>query len=123
VDISVLVVDDDAGFRGLALRILRASGFRVIGEAESCATGMAAALALRPSALLVDVRLPDGDGVTLARALAALPWQPRILLTSSDGDAAAHVAASAGGALAFVPKADLPNAPLPRLLGEEWQGP
>jgi DNA-binding NarL/FixJ family response regulator len=116
VQTSVLVVDDDAGFRSLALRILRASGFTVIGEAEDCAAGMAAALDLRPHAILVDVRLPDGDGITLARALAALPWGPRILLTSSDGDAAAEVAGSDGDALRFVPKGDLPNAPLPALL-------
>ena len=39
------------------------------------------------SAGLVDVELPDGDEVTLARELAALPWRPRVVLTSVNGTA------------------------------------
>jgi CheY-like chemotaxis protein len=63
--------------------------------------------------------LPDGDGITLARELAALPWRPRIVLTSIDGEITTDEAARSAGARAFVTKADLPNAPLARLLGEE----
>ena len=37
------------------------------------ATGLAATTELRPDAVLVDVGLPDGDGIALARELAALP--------------------------------------------------
>jgi len=116
----VLVVDDDAGFRGVALRILQGCGFRIAGEADSCATGMSAALDLQPPAILVDARLPDGDGVALARAMLALPWSPRVLLTSTDGDVAAQVENShEGRSLPFVAKADLPNAPLTALLDGE----
>jgi FixJ family two-component response regulator len=117
VETSVLVVDDDPGFRGVALRILQGCGFHIAGEADSCATGMSAALDLRPAAILVDARLPDGDGLVLARALLALPWAPRVVLTSTDGDVAAQVEDARGGRwLPFVAKADLPNAPLTRLL-------
>jgi CheY-like chemotaxis protein len=77
---AVLVVDDDPVFRSLARRTLIAEGLVVVGEAESVATAMAAAHALRPDAVLVDVGLPDGDGVALARALTALPWRPRVVL-------------------------------------------
>jgi DNA-binding response OmpR family regulator len=117
VSISVLVVDDDAGFRGIALRILQSAGFAIAGEADSCTTGMAVALDLRPPAILVDARLPDGDGVALARSLRELPWRPTVLLTSSDGDVAAQAAvADIGGPVPFVAKADLPNAPLGQML-------
>jgi DNA-binding NarL/FixJ family response regulator len=67
--------------------------------------------------VLVDVELPDGNGVALARELVALPWQPRVVLTSIDGDAANDGDVRRVGAIAFVNKADLPNAPLARLLG------
>jgi CheY-like chemotaxis protein len=117
VKIPVLVVDDDAGFRSLAVRILRASGLHVMGEAATCAAGLAAAHELRPPAILVDVRLPDGDGIALARELRELPWRPRVLLTSSDPDVAADLASADGAPVAFVPKADLASAPLWRLLG------
>jgi DNA-binding NarL/FixJ family response regulator len=116
---SVLVVDDDPQFRELAGRLLAASGLSVVGEAGTVATALAAAARLRPTAVLVDVELPDGDGVTLARELAALPWRPRIVLTSIDGAITTSDAARGIGAAAFVDKADLPNAPLARLLGGE----
>jgi len=113
----VLIVDDDDAFRGLALRILRSSGFDVVGEAATSASGMAAALELRPDAMLVDIRLPDGSGVDLARAFVRLAWTPRVLLTSSDIDAAGEIGASSDRwPLAFVAKDQLPNAPLTILL-------
>ena len=114
---SVLVIDDDQVFRALARRILADCGLSVAGEAGSVAAGRAAAAELRPQAMLVDVMLPDGDGATLARELAALPWAPRVLLTSSSVDAVDGEGIVHDGVVAFVPKADLPNAELDRLLG------
>jgi two-component system nitrate/nitrite response regulator NarL len=114
---SVLVVDDDPEFRELAGRLLAASGLTVVGEADGVAAALAAATRLRPSAVLVDVELPDGDGVALARELAALPWHPRIVLTSINGDITTADEAVGCGARAFVNKAELPHMPLARLLG------
>jgi DNA-binding NarL/FixJ family response regulator len=56
----------------------------VVGEADSVAAAREAAARLEPSAVLLDVELPDEDGITLARELAALPWRPRVVLTSID---------------------------------------
>lgn len=114
---SVLIIDDDAAFRALAVTLLRDVGLNVVGEAETAASGSEAAARLRPDALLVDVMLPDGDGVTLARELAALPWRPRVLLTSSSADAAGAEEVGRTGAIGFVPKHELPGAPLAHLLG------
>src|SRR4051794_10206491 len=116
---SVLVVDDDGDFRGLARRLLTALGLSVVGEAETTAAALKAAATLRPDAALVDVVLPDGDGMALARELVALPWRPRVVLTSTDADAASPEDVRASGADAFVPKQELPGAPLQRLLGGE----
>jgi CheY-like chemotaxis protein len=116
---SVLVVDDDPEFRRLAGRLLVGSGLTVVGEADSIAGGLAAALQLKPSAVLVDVELPDGDGLALVRELALLPWRPSIVLTSIDGEITTTGEAQLAGARAFVVKADLPDAPLAQLLGGE----
>jgi CheY-like chemotaxis protein len=116
---SVLVVDDDPEFRQLAGRLLAANGLSVVGEAGSVAAALAAAARLEPSAILLDVELPDGDGITLARELAALPWRPRIVLTSIDGGITTSEEARSVGARAFLNKADLPGAPLARLLGKQ----
>ena len=116
---TVLLVDDDPRFRALARRMLIAAGLGVVGEAGTAAAATAAALDLRPDTMLVDVGLPDKDGIALAGELTALPWRPRVLLTSTDPDAASADDVLRAGANGFVPKADLPNAPLMRLLTME----
>jgi len=107
---SVLVVDDDPVFRDLARRVLVAEGFVVVAEADTVAH------AVRPDAVLVDVGLPDGNGIALAGHLSVLPWRPRIMLTSTDPDAATAEDVRRSGAETFVAKHDLPNAPLVRIL-------
>jgi FixJ family two-component response regulator len=114
---SVLIVDDDPAFRRLARMLLAGFGLAVAGEAETVAAALAAAAALRPSAVLVEVNLPDGDGVALARELLALSWQPSVVLMSGDADVAMEHDVRCSGAAAFVPKDRLPDAPLDRLFG------
>jgi DNA-binding NarL/FixJ family response regulator len=114
---SVLVVDDDPAFRRLAGRMLAVFDLIVLGEAATVADGRAAAASLKPDAVLLDIRLPDGDGLALARELSDLPWSPRVLLTSSDAEAALPAEVERSGAVGFVPKDELPNAPLNHLLG------
>jgi DNA-binding response OmpR family regulator len=111
---KVLVVDDDPRFLSLAQRLLADAGVQVSGTAATVAEGLAAAQSLKPDAVLVDVELPDGNGVDLARELVALPWGPRVVLTSSDRDAVPGPRAD--GEPPFVPKEDLPSAPLRDLL-------
>jgi DNA-binding NarL/FixJ family response regulator len=113
---SVLIVDDDPAFRGLAGRMLAASGLSVAGEAGSVRQALEAANRLKPDAVLVDVGLPDGSGMDLASTLAALPWAPRVLITSSDENAATDGRGGSPARFAFVPKEELPNAPLQWLL-------
>ena len=109
---SVLLVDDDPAFCRLARRMLIAAGLVVVAVAAA----MVAARELRPDSALVDVGLPDGDGISLAGELRSLPFAPRILLTSSDVDAAGPEDVARCGAAGFVPKADLPSVALARLL-------
>jgi DNA-binding NarL/FixJ family response regulator len=92
-------------------------GIAVVGSAASAAEALAVARDLRPQAVLVDVGLPDRDGIELAHELATLPWQPRIVLISSDSDTALRLPdGSTGKRFAFVPKAQLPSVPLLDLL-------
>jgi DNA-binding NarL/FixJ family response regulator len=115
----VLVVDDDPDFRGLAARIIGAVGTVSVDEVGCVGGAQKSAMARRPRAVLVDIGLPDGDGITLARWLVALPWRPHVVLTSSDPDAASPEDVVASGANAFVPKEELPTAPLHQLLALE----
>jgi DNA-binding NarL/FixJ family response regulator len=116
---SVLVVDDDPTFRELAGRLLKAAGLKVVGEAGSAAMAITSAEAMKPDAALVDVDLPDRDGIALAQELTALPWRPRVVLTSVDPDAAGPDDVRRSGALAFMHKAELANGTLRRLLSAD----
>jgi DNA-binding NarL/FixJ family response regulator len=117
---SFLVIDDDPGFRDVAGRLLAERGLTVIAQVGTVAGAIAVAERLRPSAALVDVGLPDGDGVDLAAMLARLPWHPRVLLVSSVPDASTPAEARAAGAVGFLVKSELPTNDLRRMLaGEE----
>jgi DNA-binding NarL/FixJ family response regulator len=113
--LSVLLIDDDPGFRVLARRAIATTGMSVIGEAGTAEAGATAARDLKPDVMLVDVGLPDGDGITLAHQLSALPWGPRVVLTSVDPDAASPDEVTRSGAAGFIPKHDLPGRGLKML--------
>lgn len=103
----VLIVDDDARFRALARALLERSGYTVAGEVADGEQALDAARRLRPDAALVDVQLPDTDGVTLARQLVEGDRGLRIVLTSTDPTLVAPAALAESGARAFVPKDEL----------------
>ena len=63
---SILLVDDDPAFRELAGRFLADIGLRVTAQAGTVAAAQAMAEEVRPDAALVDIELPDGDGIALA---------------------------------------------------------
>ena len=112
----MVIGEDDVLLREGIARILEAFGLAVAGEADTAASAMSAADALRPDAVLVDVGLPDRDGIALAGDLTALPWRPRVVLTSSNAEAATATEVRRSGAEAFIPKNELPSAALGELL-------
>jgi CheY-like chemotaxis protein len=114
---GVLVVDDDSSFRDLARRFLEQAGVLVAGEASSVCAARAAAQQLKPEAVLLDVGLPDGDGMTLAGELTMLPWRPRIVLTSCDASVGSDEAVERSGAAAFIPKDKLGDGAIRALVG------
>jgi DNA-binding NarL/FixJ family response regulator len=116
MDQSVLLVDDDPTFRELAGRFLTDAGITVTAQADTAAEAIAVAEATKPDAVLVDVDLPDGDGIALAATLTTLPWRPRVVLTSVDPDAAGPEDVRRSGARAFLSKDKLANGTLLGLL-------
>ena len=104
---SVLIVDDDRGFGRAATEMLADRGYRVLGQATTVAEALASCDELGPDAVLLDVRLPDGDGVSLAETLRARPDRPRVLLTSTDRQAVSPALLRHSGANGFLPKAEL----------------
>jgi DNA-binding NarL/FixJ family response regulator len=102
---TVLLVDDHELIRqGLRRAFERTDDFTVIGEAGSVAEAVAAANAHQPDVVVVDVRLPDGNGLDVARSLRANNDSVGIVvLTMYAGDEQLFGALEAG-ASAFVAK-------------------
>ncbi len=107
---TILIVDDNAGFRLQARALLEADGFDVVGESSDGISGLAAARALRPDLVLLDIGLPDVEGFDVARQLAVDGPPPLVVLTSSR-EAAAYGPRLAGAlVLGFLPKDELSGA-------------
>ena len=102
---TVLLVDDHELIRqGLRRAFERDAEFQVVGEAGSVSEATRLAGALRPDVVVIDVRLPDGSGLELARGLrAAREDVGLVVLTMYAGDDQLFAALDAG-ASAFVPK-------------------
>jgi len=101
----VLVVDDSASIRAAARRLLAPYGADVL-EAGTCARGLAVARAAEPDVVLLDLGLPDGDGLTVCRALRADPDRahvPVAVITGGD-PTLHHLRALEAGADDFVSK-------------------
>ncbi|MGW4697540.1 response regulator [Kitasatospora cineracea] len=113
--VTVFLLDDHEVVRRGVKDLLEAEpDLEVVGEAGSCAQALARVPALRPRVALLDVRLPDGDGVTVCRELRdRMPELACLMLTSFDDDDAlldAIMAGAAGYVLKQVKGADLVSA-------------
>jgi len=112
--LSVLIVDDHAGFRASARKLLEGEGFEVVGEAGDGATALRAARDLAPDLLLLDVALPDVSGYEVASRLAGEP--PRVVLVSSRDQQDLGRRVLESGALGFIPKDRLTGEAIHALL-------
>jgi DNA-binding NarL/FixJ family response regulator len=109
---SVLIVDDDPRFRLSARELLAGRGYEIFGEAGSAREACAAMAKGTPDAVLLDVNLPDADGIDLAAELRGSHPAVRVLLTSSDPGGAPRPLVERSGARGFVAKTQLALADL-----------
>jgi DNA-binding NarL/FixJ family response regulator len=97
--IRVVIVDDQAMMRGAFRTILESSGVEVVGEAASGDEAVETVRRLRPDVVLMDVRMPGGDGLSATRSLGdAAPSARVLVLTTFDLDDYVDGALRAGAA-------------------------
>jgi len=110
----VVIVDDEAIFREAARRCLTARGYHVVAEADCAASAVEAVQRHEPDAMLVDVRLGDGDGFAVCDAVTRVRPHLAVLLTSTEN--CEHLIESCG-ARGFILKHHLADVDF----GRFWQ--
>jgi two-component system response regulator RegA len=102
-DKSLLIVDDDAPFRQRLAQAMEKRGFVVVA-AESVAAGIEAARARPPAYAVVDLKLGDGNGLEVVKALREVRADTRIVVLTGYANIATAVAAVKTGAVDYLAK-------------------
>ena len=103
LDRSLLLVDDDKPFLTRLSRAMEARGFDV-RAADSVETGSASARALPPAFAVVDLRLGDGNGLTIIEAIREKRPDAKIIVLTGYGNIATAVTAVKLGAVDYLAK-------------------
>jgi DNA-binding NtrC family response regulator len=101
--ISVLVVDDELLIRKSLSKVLRARGYQV-ELASTAAEGLEKAGAARPQVMILDMRLPDSDGLSVLRRVREMDPLIQVIVITAFGDVQSAVDAMKLGACDFLRK-------------------
>jgi two-component system response regulator DevR len=113
VGIRVFLLDDHDLIRGGLRELLEPEpDIEVIGEAGSVGEGLSLMADAVPDVALIDLQLPDGNGIEVCRSLRSLNPEVRCLILTASADDDAVASAIAAGAEGFL----LKNAPAPVVL-------
>jgi response regulator of citrate/malate metabolism len=119
--LDVLVVDDDYRVAAIhAAFVERVPGYRVIGQAHSAREALAIAREARPHLVLMDIYLPDQNGLDVVRLLLDEPDPPAVVVISAAREIASVRQAMQLGALHYLVKPFGFNALAERLVA--YQG-
>jgi CheY-like chemotaxis protein len=115
--VRVLLVDDQATFMHALVSVVgETAGFTIVGEAATGEECLRLASEVRPDLVLLDVNLPEMDGVEVARRLRAGEAPPVVVLLSTYDEDAGERFVAESGANAYVTK----SAFAPDLLAQVW---
>ncbi len=108
--IRILLVDDHAVVRaGLRMLFAADPDLEIIGEAENGAQGVRMACQLRPDVVLMDISIPDMNGIEATRRIKAQYPEVAVLALTMHEDDQYFFAMLSAGASGYVPKRAAPN--------------
>jgi DNA-binding NarL/FixJ family response regulator len=106
--ITILIADDHPMVREGLRSMLSAADLAIIGEAGSGQEAVAQVKALRPDVVLMDIRMPDMDGIAALQAIKEAGLPSRVIMVTTYRNTAYLLRALAAGAAGFVLK-DIPR--------------
>jgi DNA-binding NarL/FixJ family response regulator len=101
---TVLVVDDHRAFAELLAGALDAAGMTVLGLAHSGAQAVAMAQEMQPEVVVMDIRMPQQDGLAATRRIREVAPGTVIAVVTAHRDPEWLVRSAQAGAAAFIPK-------------------
>jgi CheY-like chemotaxis protein len=111
---TTLIVDDNEGMRLLARTLVVENGGKVVAEAADGEAGVQSALEHQPELILMDHRMPGGDGIEATRRIKAAQPDALVVAWTTTEDPTTARRFFEAGATEFVLKHDVAN--LERLL-------
>ncbi len=109
--IRVLLVDDNPSFLRSAVRFLSSDPtIEVVGQALSGHAALEQVAILRPDLVLMDVTLPEANGLEVTRCLKAQMGAPRVVMLTLHDNDEYRAAAREAGANGYVPKCQMGEA-------------
>ena len=105
---TIAILDDHPLFRDGLRNLLVAEGLPVVAESANIA-GVDALLAASPDLVIIDLGLPDGDGLDVVRRIRTTTPRTRVLVLSMASDAATVARALGAGAHGFLTKDSTPS--------------
>lgn len=107
---SILLVEDHQMVRhGLRLLIEQRTSMNVVGEADDGASALTLAKSTTPDIVIVDIHLPDMDGLEVTRRILSDAPATKIAILSSDASATLIADALAAGAMSYLLKENAPE--------------
>jgi K+-sensing histidine kinase KdpD len=114
-DLSILIADDSPAVVAELTALLETiPGTRLVGTAANASQTIQAVLDLDPDVLILDMRMPDGSGLDVLRALLSLGCRTATVMVTNHADAATRGHAFRAGAVAFYDK----SRQIPELLAD-----
>lgn len=108
-DKTILLVDDAAFMRMMLKDILTKNGYNVIGEAENGAKAIERYKELKPTLVIMDITMPEMDGIQAARGIKAQDGNALIIMCSAMGQQAMVIESIQAGARDFIVKPFQPD--------------
>lgn len=103
--VKIMLVDDhDVVRTGIRTILERREGFSIVGEAGTAAEAVAVAHQCQPDVIVMDIRLPDGNGVEATREIRGERPETRVIMLTSYADDEAIYGAIMAGASGYLLK-------------------